>query len=63
MLEANPEIRHAWLTDDQGHPEYVIVAFAIRHVGTSELSIPREKYDGFKLLEIIDACATGSETK
>jgi hypothetical protein len=52
-LEANPDTPRVWLTDDKGDREYVILAIAIRDVGTCELSIPRDRYDPFKVLEII----------
>lgn len=53
MLERDPGIRYGWLTDDKCHREHVIVALAIRDIGTCELSIERPRYDAFKLLEII----------
>ncbi len=54
MAEASETQTHFCLTDDKAHSDYVVVALAIRDVGTCELSIPRERYDGFKLLEILE---------
>jgi hypothetical protein len=52
-LKAHPDVPRVWLTDDKGDPDYVILALAIRDVGMCELSIPRESYDAFTVLEII----------
>ena len=52
LNHATPETRFCWCTDDS-EADFIVLALAIRDVGTCELSIPREKYDGFKLLEII----------
>ena len=51
--------KYYWLTDDKAHPDFVILVFAIRDVGTGELSIPREKYDPFLLMEILDKHQAG----
>jgi hypothetical protein len=54
ILDQAPEsVRYAYLTDDTAYPDFVVLVMAIRGVGTCELSIPREQYDAFKLLEII----------
>jgi hypothetical protein len=54
MLAERPSIRYAVLTDTQADPEVVIVTLAIRNVGTCELRIPRQKYDGVLLLELVE---------
>lgn len=54
MLDENPDVRYAWLTDASAHPDRVIVALAIRGVASCELSIARHRYDPQKLLELID---------
>jgi hypothetical protein len=54
MLAERPGIRYAVLTDTEADPEAVILVLAIRGVATSELRIPREKYDPFLLLELIE---------
>lgn len=54
MLAERPGVRYAVLTDTETDPEAVILALAIRGVGTCELRIPREKYDAFLLLDLIE---------
>lgn len=54
LIAAPKTVTHVYETDDAAHPEYVVLTLAIRDVGTCELSIPRERYDGFKLIEIIE---------
>ena len=44
--------QYSWRTDDED-PEFVVLALAIRDVGTCELSIPHERYDAFELIEIL----------
>ena len=55
MLRRNSQLTHAYYTDDHdpSQPDYVILALAIRGVGTCDLSIEREKYDPFTLLDVI----------
>ena len=55
MLRRNPQLTHAYYTDDHdpSQPDYVILALAIRGVGTCDLSIEREQYDPFTLLDVI----------
>jgi hypothetical protein len=56
MMAAAPNSqRRFWHVDDKSNSEYVIVTFGIRDVGTCELSILRERYDPFRLLEIINS--------
>lgn len=54
MLDERPGIRYATITDTKAEAEAVILALAIPDVGTCELRIPREKYDPFLLLELIE---------
>jgi hypothetical protein len=54
MLRERPSVRYAVVTDTQSDPEAVIVALAIRDRATCELSIPRNRYDGVLLLDLID---------
>ncbi len=53
MLAQEPGITHAIVTDDEAEPDAVIVTFAIRGKATCELRIPKERYDGLALLELI----------
>lgn len=54
MLEKNPETRHAFLTDTQADPNNCIVTIAVRGQYSFELEIPKQKYDGFLMLELIE---------
>ena len=53
MLEDRPEIRRAFVTDSESDPDNVILAMAIRGVASFEMLIPKDKYDGFAMLEVI----------
>ncbi len=59
MAEDDQRRKYYWLTDDKAHADFIILVFAIRDVGTGELSIPREKYDPFLLMEILDKHQAG----
>lgn len=54
MLAENPTARYAVLTHDTGDPEAVILVLAIRGRATCELRIPRDRYDPFLLLDLIE---------
>jgi hypothetical protein len=54
MLDRNPSARYAVLTDTKADPEAVVLALAIRGRATCELLIPRGKYDGPLLLDLIE---------
>jgi len=54
MLAERPGTRYAVLTDTEADSEAVIVALAIRDVATCEPRIPRQKYDPFLLLELVE---------
>lgn len=54
MLERKPALRYGWLTEPGPFGD-VVVALAIRGVGTCELTIPKKRYDAGKLLELIAA--------
>ncbi len=65
MLAGNPALRYAWLVEpeselDDGTSSDVIVALAIRDVGSCELTIERERYEPFRLLELIAAGDPGA---
>ena len=46
--------RYAVVTDTETEPEAVILALAIRDIGTCELRIPRARFDPFLLLELVE---------
>src|SRR5262245_6852440 len=54
MLDANRTARYAVTADAETDPEAVIVALAIRGRATCEIRIPRDKYDGTLLLDLIE---------
>ena len=54
MLADNPDITDAFTSDDQTDPEYVIITLAIRGQATCDLRIPKDRYDGPKMLELIE---------
>ena len=54
MLAERPEIRYAVITDTEADPEAVLLTLAIRGQATCELAIPRAKYDGTLLLDLIE---------
>ena len=60
LLAERPGIRYAVLTDTQADPDAVIVVLAIWSAKpdggtvTCELAIPRAKYDGMLLLDLIE---------
>lgn len=54
LLAEQPEVRYALTVDELADPQAVTLTLAIRGVGTCELRIPREKYDPFLLLELIE---------
>ena len=54
MLVEKPGPRYAVFTDTDADLESVIVVLAIRNRATCELRIPREKYDGVRLLDLIE---------
>ncbi len=53
MLQENPNLTHAYTTDDESDPEYVILTIAIRGKGTCDMRIRRDQYDGFAVLRLI----------
>lgn len=54
MLAARPGVRYTMLTDIEADPEAVILILAIRGVGTCELRIPRDRYDPWLLLDLVE---------
>lgn len=60
MLAKRSDIRYSLITDDRADPEAVILVLAIRGAMndgstiTCELHIPRNKYDGVLLLDLIE---------
>jgi hypothetical protein len=60
MLIENPGITYAIVSDTELDPDAVIVTLAIRDKATCELRVPKAKYDGLALLQIIEQQASGT---
>jgi len=54
LLQASPESLRAIFIDEESDPNNVILAIAVRHVSVSEMTVPRVKYDPWKLITILD---------
>lgn len=54
MLDARPGIRYAVLANTEVDPGVVIITLAIRGKAACELHVPRDKYDGVLLLDLIE---------
>ena len=54
MLAEKPELQRAITTDLDSDPDNVILTTAIRDVATFEMQIPKDKYDPFTFLEMIN---------
>ena len=53
-LHGDPALRFAIEAHDEVHPDAVILTLAIRDKAACELHIPRDKYDPFLLLDLIE---------
>ena len=59
MLADHPEARYAVLTHDPGQPQDVTLTLGVRGQATCELRIPKDRYDPFLLLDLIERhCGT-----
>ncbi len=54
MLADNPDIQRAFVTDTESDKHSVILTIAIRDQYSFEMTIPKDKYDPFTLLELIN---------
>lgn len=55
MLEKSPDTKRAIYTDTDSDPHNVILAIAVRACQqTCEMLIPKDKYDPWRLLELIE---------
>lgn len=54
MLARRPGSRYAVVTDCEAEPDVVILALAIQGRATVELRIPKAKYDGVLMLDLIE---------
>lgn len=66
MLAARPGIRYALVTDeaDEAYPGCVVLGIGIRGengaISTADLIVPRESYDGYRLLELVERHTEGT---
>jgi hypothetical protein len=54
MLDANPALRYALVTDLESNPAWATLWLGIRGVGTGQIGIKRRRYDGVKLLALLE---------
>ncbi len=54
LLQANPDAPRAVYADTDSNPLKVILAIAVRHVAVTEMAIPRDKYDPWKIMTVLD---------
>ena len=59
FLDGHPSIQRAVRTDVSAERGKVIVMIGLRGVGTGEVEIPTDRYDGFALMALLDKYATG----
>lgn len=55
MLADSTDIQRAFVTDTESDKDSVILTMAIRNQYYFEILIPKEKYDGFLLLELLNS--------
>ncbi|AEJ01840.1 hypothetical protein Nit79A3_2049 [Nitrosomonas sp. Is79A3] len=55
MLHDRPDIPRAFLTCTESDSQLVIVTVALRGLYSFELQIPKHKYDGFLMLELLNS--------
>ena len=58
QLESDPGLRYAMETHSDIEPNAVLLTLAIRGKGACELRIPKSRYDGIALLELIEKHTT-----
>ena len=54
MLENSPGIKYALTTDTNSDPDSVLLMLAIPGKATCEFQVPRDSYDAFLLLDLIE---------
>jgi hypothetical protein len=57
FLSTHSEVQRAVRTDISAEPDKVIATIGLRGVGTGEVEIPAELYDGFALMALLDSHA------
>jgi hypothetical protein len=61
LLDESAPSRLAIITDTAAEPGKVILTIAIRHLAAFEMTAPAEKYDGLRLLEILEEGQNGDD--
>jgi hypothetical protein len=61
MLVKEPNIQYAITSNDESESDAMIVTLAIRGKGTCELRIPKDRYDGLALLQLVDERTGGRD--
>jgi len=54
LLQENPDVPRVVYADTDSDPLNVILAIAVRHVAVTEMTIPRDKYDSWRLMAVLD---------
>ena len=54
MLAQNPDTKRAIYTDTDSDPDNIILTIALRNAAMCEMLIPKEKYDPFLFLKLIE---------
>ena len=57
-LEGDPGLQYAMETHDEIDPDAIILTLAIRGEGSCEVRIPKSRYDGIVLLELVEKHTT-----
>lgn len=52
LLDENPSIKRAVLTDTDSDPDNVILTIAVRHIATCEMLLPKADYEPWQLLTL-----------
>jgi len=58
ILNANPSITRAMTDDHESDPHNVILTLAIRNIGTVELLVPKESFNGMAILNSLESMQT-----
>jgi len=53
LLQASPESPRAVYIDSDSDPKNIVLAIAVRHVAVAEMTVPRVKYDPWKMINIL----------
>ena len=53
MLDKSPGIKYALIDDTDADPDSILLTLAVRGKATCEFQIPRDRYDGFLLLDLL----------